>query len=136
MIHFRGAGLHDPNLWLVTRKEGKLDQNNLQLRKVVFLLPKLLGLDKAEMSHCRTAVQNEVCPKLSIHNENLITGAVDDTLLQSPATQSAKALRLFCSELVVTVFQDIIGHSQNKFVEMEEDAQNEAIIVSVASIDA
>lgn len=51
------------------------------------------------------------------------------------AAQITEGSRIFRPDLVVTVLQDFIGHSQNKFSEMQEEAQKEGTIVSVVHVD-
>lgn len=63
--------------------------------------------------------------KMSICNEDSITGAVANTLLQSSAAQTSEAFKLFLSELMVNGIGDFTGHSQNKLAKMQENVQKE-----------
>lgn len=51
------------------------------------------------------------------------------------AANTTKASRYFCSEVVLTVFQDFVGHAPEKFAELQGDAQKEGTILSVSRLD-
>lgn len=99
------------------------------------LLQDIPGSGEKNASWWKAAVSNEFSLEPLIRNEKSITGAVKDPLLQSPASHSKEDLQILRSDLVLTVFQDFIGHSQNKFAEMQEHAQKEGTILSVAMVD-
>lgn len=50
----------------------------------------------------------------------------------SPIAQTTEVSLLSLSVLMVTVFQDLVGYAQKKFAEIEENAQNEGTLSSVA----
>lgn len=54
---------------------------------------------------------------------------------QSTAAKTTEALWFFHWNLVVTVFQDLIGNPYNTLAEMKDDAQKEGTILSVARVD-
>lgn len=96
------------------------------------VLKTIVSSDQIDMSWWIKAMLNKLCFERSILNEYFTTGSVRDSLLQSPNDQTTEALRLFRSELDVTVFQDFLGQSQKKFAEMKEDVKNEGTILSKA----
>lgn len=91
------------------------------------------GWDRTVRTLWITSMPNKHRLDPSVLNEDFLTAPGDDLLLPRPSTETMETSPIFWKELVVSLFQDFIGHCQSTFIEMPQDWRKEGTNLSVLS---